>query len=71
MSSYTRDQNKITIYFDGHDYYNVPTLGLRAVEYLKDKKTKDALLTYGDDEVHMYVKKNKHGYTVRQLNFYD
>lgn len=67
MSNYTRDQKKITIYYDGHDYIDVPALAIRAVKYLEQKGTPDALLTYGET-IDLYAKRNKAGITVRQLN---
>ena len=70
MSNYTKDQKKIVIYYDGHDYLDVPGLALRAVKYLEENNKPDALLRYGDS-IDLFVKKNKHGITVRQLDFYD
>jgi hypothetical protein len=67
MSSYTKDQKKIVVYYDGHDYLDVPSLALRAVKYINEKGAPDCLLTYGDNDVTLYVKKNKAGVTVRQL----
>lgn len=67
MTNYARDQQKITIYYDGDDYHDVPSLALRAVKYLAHHGKEEALLTYGG-RLDLYVKQNKHGVTVRQLS---
>lgn len=66
MSNYTKDQNKITIYYDGHDYLDVPSLCLRAVRSLVNNGYDDCVFEY-DETIVIYAKKNKSGITVRQL----
>lgn len=67
MSNYTRGQKKIVIYYDGHDYWDVPSLALKAVKFLEKKGTPDVVVEY-EDEVRLYAKHNKSGVTVRQID---
>lgn len=66
MNNYVKDQKKITIYYDGHDYYDVPTLAIRAAKALVEKQHNDCITEYGESVV-LYAKKNKSGITVRQI----
>lgn len=67
MSNYVKNQKKITIYYDGHDYYDVRKFALDAADYLERKGTEDAIITYGDTFT-LYAKRNKSGITVRQID---
>lgn len=64
--SYVRDQKKITIYYNGHDYYDVPVLCLKAADSLIKSGYDDCVYQYGET-ITVYAKQNKAGITVRQL----
>ena len=66
MSAYVKEQHKLTIYYDGHDYLDVPLLAVKAARSLAAKGYEDCIFEY-DETVRLYAKKNKAGITVRQL----